>query len=79
MTGLRLGEVRCRDILSHSGIGGMDYAVNPYLGCDHACPYCYARFMTRFGHAGEEWESFVDAKVNAVEHTPLPNGLFSCH
>jgi len=64
---LRLGEVRCKGILSHSGIGGMDYAVNPYLGCGHACAYCYARFMTKFGHAGEEWGSFVDAKVNAVE------------
>jgi len=67
VAGLRLGEVRCRGILSHSGIGGMDYAVNPYLGCGHACAYCYARFMTRFSHAGEEWGSFVDAKVNAVE------------
>jgi len=64
---LRLGEVRCRGILNHSGIGGMDYAVNPYLGCGHACAYCYARFMTRFGHAGEEWGSFVDAKVNALD------------
>jgi DNA repair photolyase len=67
VAGLRLGEVRCRGILSHSGIGGMDYAVNPYLGCGHGCTYCYARFMTRFGHVGEEWGSFVDAKVNAVE------------
>lgn len=67
VTGLRLGEVRCKGILNHSGIGGMDYAVNPYLGCGHACAYCYARFMTRFSHAGEEWGSFVDAKVNAVE------------
>jgi len=64
---LRLGEVRCRGILSHSGIGGMDYAVNPYLGCGHACAYCYARFMTRFGHAGAEWGSFVDVKVNALD------------
>ena len=45
----------------------MDYAINPYLGCSHACVYCYARFMTRFDHAGEEWGTFVDAKVNAVE------------
>lgn len=45
----------------------MDYAINPYLGCSHACCYCYARFMTRMGHVGEDWGSFVDAKVNAVE------------
>jgi len=64
---MRLGEVKCKSILGHSGIGGMDYAVNPYLGCGHACTYCYARFMRRMGHPGEPWGSFVDAKVNAVE------------
>ena len=62
-----IGEVRCKGILGRSGIGGMDYAVNPYLGCSHACAYCYARFMRRMGHPGEAWGSFVDAKVNAVE------------
>jgi DNA repair photolyase len=64
---MRLGEVRCKSILGRSGIGGMDYAVNPYLGCSHACAYCYARFMRRMGHPGEPWGSFVDAKVNAIE------------
>ncbi len=64
---MEIGEVRCKGILGRSGIGGMDYAVNPYLGCGHACAYCYARFMRRMGHPGEEWGSFVDAKVNAVE------------
>jgi DNA repair photolyase len=64
---MRVGEVRCRGILGRSDIGGMDYAVNPYLGCSHACVYCYARFMRRMGHPGEAWGSFVDVKVNAVE------------
>jgi DNA repair photolyase len=64
---MKLGEVRCKSILGTSGISGMDYAVNPYLGCSHACVYCYARFMRRMGHPGESWGSFVDAKVNAVE------------
>ena len=64
---MRTGERLCKGILSKSGIAGIDYAVNPYLGCSHACVYCYARFMTRFNHAGEEWGTFVDAKVNCVE------------
>jgi len=55
-----------------SGIS--DYAVNCYVGCAHACVYCYARFMARFGgHEGERWGSFVDAKVNAPE--ALARGL----
>ncbi|MCX6649766.1 MAG: radical SAM protein, partial [Candidatus Bathyarchaeota archaeon] len=64
---MEIGEIRCKSILGRSGIGGMDYAVNPYLGCGHACAYCYARFMRRMGHPGEAWGSFVDVKVNAVE------------
>lgn len=53
--------------MSRSGIGSVDYAINPYLGCEHGCAYCYARFMLRMGHMGEEWGSFVDVKVNALE------------
>jgi DNA repair photolyase len=64
---MEIGEIRCKGILGKSDIGGMDYAVNPYLGCSHACVYCYARFMRRMGHPMETWGSFVDAKVNAVE------------
>lgn len=64
---VRVGERRCRTIMGRSGIGSVDYSVNPYLGCEHGCVYCYARFMSRMGHAGEEWGTFVDVKVNALE------------
>jgi len=58
-------EVRARSILSRSQIH--PYVVNAYTGCQHACSYCYARFMKRFtGHA-EPWGEFVDIKVNAAE------------
>jgi DNA repair photolyase len=62
----RTAEVRCKSTLVKSGIS--DYAVNCYVGCAHACIYCYARFMARFGgHEGERWGTFVDAKANAPE------------
>ncbi|UCH57987.1 MAG: radical SAM protein [Candidatus Bathyarchaeota archaeon] len=64
---VRVGEIRCKTLMGRSGIGSVDYSINPYLGCAHGCVYCYARFMRRMGHAGEEWGSFVDAKVNALE------------
>ena len=64
---MRIGEIQCKSILGRSGIGGMDYAVNPYLGCSHACAYCYARFMRKMSHTGEDWGDFVDVKVNAVD------------
>jgi DNA repair photolyase len=53
--------------MGKSGISSVEYAINPYLGCQHGCVYCYAKFMRRMGHPGEEWGSFVDVKVNALE------------
>lgn len=62
---LRIREITAKSILSKSGIPGVDYCINPYVGCSHACVYCYATFMKRFtGHTGR-WGTFVDAKVNA--------------
>jgi DNA repair photolyase len=58
-------EVQSKSILSVSKIH--DYVVNPYTGCQHACSYCYARFMKRFTHHIEPWGEFVDAKINAPE------------
>ncbi len=56
-----------KSILNPSRIGGVAYAINPYVGCQHGCSYCYARFMKKYtGHIGEEWGQFVDVKVNAA-------------
>ncbi len=60
-------EVSCKSILNKSGIPGIDFALNPYTGCEHKCAYCYAVFMKRFSNHTEEWGDFVDVKVNAPE------------
>ncbi len=57
-------EVQSKTILSVSKI--RDYVVNPYIGCQHACSYCYARFMKRFTGHTEPWGEFVDVKINAA-------------
>ena len=56
-------EVYAKSILSKSKV--MDYTVNPYIGCEHGCTYCYARFMKRFTRHKEKWGNFVDLKINA--------------
>lgn len=58
-------EIRARSILSSSRV--YEYTINPYAGCQHACTYCYARFMKRFTGHKEPWGEFVDAKINAPE------------
>ena len=56
-------EVYAKSILSKSKV--FDYSVNPYIGCEHGCTYCYARFMKRYTGHNEEWGEFADAKINA--------------
>ena len=61
-------EIQAKAILSASQI--YDYVINPYIGCQHGCSYCYARFMKRFSKHKEAWGDFVDVKINAAELLP---------
>lgn len=57
-------EIICKSAINKTGIPGYDYCLNPYVGCAHACVYCYASFMCRFTGHREKWGEFVDIKVN---------------
>jgi DNA repair photolyase len=63
--GVIVKEIQVRTILSVSKV--YDYVINPYVGCQHACSYCYARFMKRFTGHKEPWGDFVDIKINAPD------------
>jgi len=67
MKKLKVGDIFCKSALVKSNIPGIDYALNPYLGCEHGCVYCYASFMQRYHHQHETWGEFVDVKVNFAE------------
>lgn len=43
----RVGEVRTRTALPPSRLPGLDFALNPYVGCAHDCLYCYAPYVTK--------------------------------
>ena len=59
-------KVECKSILSKSHLE--DYCINPYIGCQHACKYCYAESYTRrFTKHEENWGDFVDVKINAPD------------
>lgn len=62
---LTIREVACRTILNKSSLGG--YSLNCYTGCSHACAYCYARSFEHYHPHEEEWGTFLDVKINAVE------------
>ena len=50
----------CRKALHPSGLPGIDYALNPYGGCEHGCRYCYAPEVTH-----SEWDDWRVVKVRA--------------
>lgn len=59
--------VPAKSILTKSGLPASDYVINPYVGCRFGCKYCYASFIGRWRHPGEQWGEFVDVKINAAE------------
>jgi DNA repair photolyase len=63
----RVFPIECKTLMTKSKIPSLDYAINPYLGCEHGCAYCYATFMARFSDIKDEWGSFVGVKENAAE------------
>ena len=61
-------EIEAKGILSKCGIPGIDFVVNPYIGCRFGCKYCYASFMGRFvGKKVADWGEYVYPKINAPE------------
>ena len=65
---MRVIEMEARSALVTSGLGGVDYVVNPYTGCRFGCAYCYATFMSRYvSEPVEEWGNYVYVKRNIVE------------
>jgi DNA repair photolyase len=63
---LKIREIKVKSIITKSGLD-VDYVINPYVGCQHACIYCYARFMKRFTNHHELWGQFLDVKINSAE------------
>lgn len=54
--------VEAQDIVTKSNLPTCDYVINPFVGCPHACKYCYACFMKRFTKHEETWGTFIDVK-----------------
>jgi len=60
-------QIICRTALSQSRLPGLRYSLNPYLGCEHGCIYCYSRSVFRDRQLALDWGKFVKAKQNIPE------------
>lgn len=56
-------EVTCKSSLTG---GSGHYRLNPYVGCQHKCIYCYATFIARWRGKKGPWGSWVQIKTNIV-------------
>lgn len=57
-------EIKVRTALSPSQLPGLDYALNPYRGCAHACIYCYAPSVIHWTRG--KWGELVEVKINLL-------------
>lgn len=64
--GVTVRKVSCKSLLNRRS-AEHGYSFNCYVGCEHGCVYCYARYMQRFHPHREPWGEFVDVKVDAPE------------
>ncbi|MFX0187180.1 MAG: radical SAM protein [Candidatus Hodarchaeota archaeon] len=61
---MKINFREAKGIITKSNIPGVDFVINPYIGCQHGCVYCYAEFMIRFtNHKGDKWGQFLDIKI----------------
>ncbi len=65
---MEVKEIIAKSIMNKSNLPSVDFAINPYVGCEFGCAYCYASFMCRFVDKKiADWGNFVHVKINAVE------------
>lgn len=61
------GKIKCKSAISKSTLPGLDYTINPYLGCEHGCIYCYVPDVIRRREFINGWGKMVYAKENIIE------------
>ncbi len=57
---------KTRRALGRSNLPGIDYTLNPYIGCMHGCVYCYSRLYCP-KEVGTNWGEVVVVKSNIAE------------
>lgn len=64
---MKIVEYTSKTAISKSNLPELDYAVNPYSGCQHRCIYCFAIDFTRIDEARDNWGKAVYVKTNLID------------
>jgi DNA repair photolyase len=60
-------SIKVKSVLTPSKLPDIDYALNPYIGCEHGCIYCYGPdFCRRYSEVAYSWGSTVLVKENLI-------------
>ena len=57
----------CRTALNRSTLPGLDYCLNPYVGCGHGCRYCYVPDVLKREDLHQNWGQRVFVKKGIEE------------
>ncbi len=60
-------EVKIKQILNPTSIGLGEYVINPFMGCEYSCLYCYVRSNKVISKRMGKWGEYVDIRINAPE------------
>jgi len=63
---MKIVRMKAKKAFNPTKIPGANYVVNQYIGCQHACLYCYAKFMCRWYRYGK-WGNWIIIRENVAE------------
>jgi len=65
---MNLIKTKAKEIFTKTKLPGCAWVLNQYVGCEHACNYCYAKFIAKWKPTDYgKWGTWVEAKINAPE------------
>lgn len=60
-------EVNITRILNPTSIDLGEYVINPFMGCEFSCLYCYVRSNRVISRKNKPWGEYVNIRINAPE------------
>ena len=70
---MKIIEIKAKNIFTKTKLPGCDFVINQYVGCGHACLYCYSNAICKWlmrmkGKKNPgKWGSWTIVKINAPE------------
>lgn len=68
MRKLKVEDATRSSVITKSTFSGYDFCLNPYVGCQFGCAYCYVRFFVKDKDA--EWGEFVRVRKHVKDKLP---------